>query len=239
MPFAPTDIAGCKLWLDASGLSAGALGTWTDGSSAGNTVSQATAGAKPTVVAGGLNGLPVVRFDGSDDTLSAAGFTGIAAGYSLFAVVVPQATPDAYDALVASDDCWVMLAVGGTGGWGLYTSGDQPASAVLSAGTAYLLEVVTGGTGANYYSSGVADGTASGPTNNSGISGFNVGSQGSIRFSQVDVGEIVVYDSALGTTDRQSVENYLLAKWFGVGGGGSSAGADAMHHYLRNVARAG
>src|SRR5690606_29647932 len=57
---------GLILWLDAEDYSSG---TWPDKSGTGNTVSQNTSGNQPTLVTNGLNGNPVVRFDGTDDYL--------------------------------------------------------------------------------------------------------------------------------------------------------------------------
>ncbi|MEM7537240.1 MAG: VCBS repeat-containing protein, partial [Chloroflexota bacterium] len=61
-----------QLWLKAdagvteSGVS---VSVWADQSGNGKDASQATAGNQPTYVVGGVNGRPVVRFDGTDDYL--------------------------------------------------------------------------------------------------------------------------------------------------------------------------
>jgi hypothetical protein len=74
--FSPTDIAGLKLWLDASqitGLNDGdAVATWSDLSGLANDVTQATASRKPTYKTAILNGRAVVRFDGADDFMETA-----------------------------------------------------------------------------------------------------------------------------------------------------------------------
>ena len=78
--FAPSDIAGLQLWLDANDAStlftdaAGTtpagngdvVGHWADKSGNSNNVTQATTSKKPTLQNGILNGLPVVRFDADD-----------------------------------------------------------------------------------------------------------------------------------------------------------------------------
>jgi hypothetical protein len=69
----PASIANMVLWLDAGTLSLGDLDpvdTWFDGSGQGNDVYQDSASAYPTYVAAQINGQPVVRFDGVDDSLS-------------------------------------------------------------------------------------------------------------------------------------------------------------------------
>ena len=51
-----------KLWLDANHSSASS-GTWTDRSSSGNNATKN--GTSPSVVTGALNGLPVMRYNGT------------------------------------------------------------------------------------------------------------------------------------------------------------------------------
>lgn len=69
--FSPTDIAGLKLWLDASqivGLNDGdAVATWTDLSGNSNNATQATASKQPTYQTNEVNGKPAVQTDGVDD----------------------------------------------------------------------------------------------------------------------------------------------------------------------------
>src|SRR5687768_11145672 len=69
----PSDIAGLKLWLKADAITGLADGdpvtTWADSSGEGNDFTQGTAGNKPIYKTSILFGLPVVRFDGTDDVL--------------------------------------------------------------------------------------------------------------------------------------------------------------------------
>lgn len=55
IPFLPTQLAGCVLWLTPSSLvnSSGAVSQWTDLSGAGNNLTQGTAGKRPTYNASG------------------------------------------------------------------------------------------------------------------------------------------------------------------------------------------
>ena len=72
VPIPPNLVSGLVLWLDAGTLSVGDLDpvdTWMDGSGVGNDVFQDSASAYPTFVANQLNGHPVLRFDGVDDSL--------------------------------------------------------------------------------------------------------------------------------------------------------------------------
>jgi hypothetical protein len=71
-----TSIAETALWLDAADedaftIAGGAVTSWA--SRVGGALFESGVGAQqPTRVDGALNGLPVVRFDGADDSLSAA-----------------------------------------------------------------------------------------------------------------------------------------------------------------------
>lgn len=72
----PSAITGLQAWYKSdTGVTespAGVVSAWADQSGNGYTLSQATAGMRPTIVAGQLNGYPAVRFDGVDDGLQSA-----------------------------------------------------------------------------------------------------------------------------------------------------------------------
>ena len=71
--FQPNTIPNMRLWLDATRINQAnntAVATWADQSGNGYDATQGTSAARPTYIASGLNGLPVVRFDGTDDVMS-------------------------------------------------------------------------------------------------------------------------------------------------------------------------
>jgi hypothetical protein len=84
----PTDLEPAAWWkADALGLAnADPVATWTDSSGNANSLSQATAGKRPTYRTNVINSKPVVRFDGTDDFLSLLGLPVPAAHYTLLAV---------------------------------------------------------------------------------------------------------------------------------------------------------
>jgi hypothetical protein len=107
-PSATTSIAGLQAWYDASDASTlfdatsggslvaadGGVARWEDKSGNGRHATQSTSGSRPLRKTGIKNGLPVLRFDGSNDSMSipssAATFKflhGGSTGYSIFAVV--------------------------------------------------------------------------------------------------------------------------------------------------------
>ena len=100
---------GLGLWLRADeGVTVDAddkvLG-WVDGSGAPvpSDASQAVAGARPLLVADGLGGLPVIRFDGQDDVLNLPpGFSDLTGGLTVVAVARPSAV-NRWAAVVSMD----------------------------------------------------------------------------------------------------------------------------------------
>ena len=89
LPQSTIPTAGLHLWLRAdAGVDTlnGTVSRWHDQSGKGNDVIQANASRQPLLVAGTLNGKPVVRFDGLNDKL---GFTGTTpmTQFSLFVVI--------------------------------------------------------------------------------------------------------------------------------------------------------
>ena len=80
------------LWLNAAtitGLADGTnVATWSDGSGNGRNVS--AAGTPPTYRVNQMNGLPIVRFDGTDDELSTAGNFGLSGDPSFTVTLVAK-----------------------------------------------------------------------------------------------------------------------------------------------------
>lgn len=75
VPFVPTNIAGCQLWLDAADADTISIGTgvsqWDDKSGQGNNATQTLGANQPSYQLAVQNGLNVIRFDGSNDYLLA------------------------------------------------------------------------------------------------------------------------------------------------------------------------
>jgi hypothetical protein len=76
------------LWLDADDsptitITSGAVSQWDDKSGNGRNATQGTAAARPVVSSGGLGGLDVVVFDGTDDQM---GISSIPTGQSAYAI---------------------------------------------------------------------------------------------------------------------------------------------------------
>ena len=87
----PDKLDGLALWLDASDLStvikdsSNKVRNWSDKSGNGVSVSQSDSSKQPTFTATGLNNLPTLTFDGSNDYLTSSSLD-ITQPYSAFLV---------------------------------------------------------------------------------------------------------------------------------------------------------
>lgn len=212
--FDPSTISGLKAWYKADALVLNdndPVASWTDSSGSGNHATEAT--NKPLYKTGIVNSLPVVRFDGIDDRLR-SGFV-LADPHTVFTVGVWR------NAYSASDR--VMLD--GVNGWdgAFYRQSSTTVHLYVGAVDAGLI-VTTTPQSWHYYtaifngasSSLRVDGGTPG-TGNPGTAspgGIHMARQGGgTEYSAVDVAEILIYNSALGATDRSNVESYLAAKY--------------------------
>lgn len=241
--FVPTDISGLKFWVKADqigGLSDGdPVSTWSDQSGVSNDVT-ASSTARPLYKIGIQNGKPILRFDGSNDAMAKASFSGIdgLSGMTIFIVVkqTSLATNNIYlskwnyntqgsfawqTGSVTNTEmtAYVANAVNDVGG-----NNTSSTDAGLTANF-FLLEMVydgSQGTAANrvkFYKNTTAltmSMTGTLPTAlTTSTADFVLGSfTGSLtRYFTGDMGEVLVYNSTLSGTDRAKVEAYLNSRW--------------------------
>jgi hypothetical protein len=212
VPFSPTDITGCELWCAAyklTGLADGdPVSTFTDQSGTGDAAS--TGSNRPTYKTGIVNGLPVCRFDGSDDRFTMG--NRVLSDFSAFFVV--KSTGDG--ALLGGGSFFPQLRYGETANELSTEDGsNHPFSSTL--GTAqgnwsYVAFLRSSGT-VTFYQGGTSYGTGT----LSGSQTFNLIGAFIATSNALsgDLAEVILYNSALGTTDRQSVESYLNSTYFG------------------------
>jgi hypothetical protein len=243
----PPVATGLRLWFDASqipGLSDGnAVIQWNDASGNSNHAAQGTVGSRPTYRTNVVNGKPVVRFDGGDElaitNADAAALTNNQDGLTIFTVASLSAADGAVrDLIFFSTNTaagTTRLKMGQRSGPVWAVSGRR-----LDADT---LQHVTGSTAttgfqqltaavnwsssdATLYHNGVSVGSSTsfqtdGLSQAANSLGVAVGNASTLsEYWQGDIAEILVYDSVLSTSDRQSVEAYLNAK-YGLGASGS------------------
>ena len=103
---------GLKLWLRAdSGITAdqnGNISCWADQSGLANDACQSSMGNQPVLTANALGGLPVVHFDGQDDSLNLPNFASAFTEGEVFVVLKSGAHSDANTLWMMGDDyIWV------------------------------------------------------------------------------------------------------------------------------------
>jgi hypothetical protein len=194
-----------------SALSDGASVTsWPDSSGNSHAAANGNSSQQPIYKTAIQNGKAVVRFDGTNDILSTGAFTLNRPTHIFIVCVWRTSTADstAIDG-VAAAQC--LIRQQGTRTINLFAGADLngPASvtdvwrqyAILSNSTTSEIRVdggsATTGNAGTQNAGGIVMGARSGPS-----------SPGA-----VDIGEVIVFSSALNTTDRQNVEGYLRARW--------------------------
>ena len=229
-------------WFKAdaiTGLANGAtVAIWGDASGNGNDVTETTPGQQPTYVAGALNGLPVVRFNGANSNYLAFNrpvrddFTilcvyrsskGIGTGTAFFqgAGLVNGEMPGTVN------DFGVSL---NTNGFLLAGTGN-PDTTVVSSGSSYANGQPhlftfrrTRATGAlALYADGAQAGSATGGTQSLTSPGRLVlGAQQTLLFFLTgDIAEVKIFNSPLSSSDRAAEESALMCKYGIAGGGGT------------------
>ena len=206
----PSDLAGLVFWVKAdaiTGLSDGdPISTWTDLSGAGHNVTAAGA-QRPTYKTAILNGLPVARFNGSNNLRSAA-----------FAHSQPYTVFAAGNETGAGLSYFVDDLVGGghiVGGLNATTFGVNAGAWITPTVSNMANSAVMGGVFNGASSTASYQGTATagnaGANNASGVSLGNSG--GSSAPITGDMAEAMMYSAALSDANRQKLEGYLAWKW--------------------------
>ena len=226
--FERADIPSALLyWLNAGvGVveSGGAVSAWNDQTSRANNFTQATAAKQPQFVTGVLNGQPIVRFDG--DMTGAGGNPAVA----------PNADEVILAASTSPQTVFIVNTlgtgnVGLAGIWGL-NNGDQGVRRASSTAWQHpgnTADFTNPGGSAMYVNGQAFAGNATAPEGVPHIltaarasaltwaatslgDYFQVGTV-SPRPYKGDIAEVITYDRALNSAERQIVENYLSAKY--------------------------
>jgi hypothetical protein len=229
--FLPTEISNLTLWLDAADVttfsfsSGSNISQWRDKSGGSN---HATPVGIPILSnAGTLTS--AVHFGGS------AAFTGNASntGTTLTTFAVFRSTTLA--TTVGSDMRIISLAASGQNDFDSITrviamnfqSGTYPNAlttyrtnfvsytSTLASNTSYFGTTLYNGTNGFVFSNGVQGTTVAGSSGNFNYSLYGIGRQAgtSQEFFRGFIAEILIYNTALSTTQRETVEGYLAWKW--------------------------
>ena len=220
--FSPSNIAGLYTWFDAtkiSGLSDGALVTqWNDESGTAKHGVQADSTKQPTYKVAGINSKASIEFIGGKLLDVTNGLpSGAGSSFTILSVQISTDTTgyrNIYSANANLTGSKAFLTYNGKPSIFTGTGSLQSATNVPS-GTFVMSATHDGSTNAqNLYTNGsnVITGTATEDSlvADAQIGGFNKETTNNWKGQ---IGEIIVYNSALSDADRKQVEQYLADKW--------------------------
>lgn len=255
VPSVPPKFSGLQIWLDAADTATlydsttggslvaadGGVARWEDKSGNDNHATQGTGGSQPLRKESVINGLDVMRFDGTDDFLAADGLTSaisdLSGSLTFFAVVSRDSTGrtdqiftlfgPAEGSDVNSDGLQFYYSNAEllTAQSRQYDGGFTDKLCQSDATTAAPALLTFRGLSSSSWRVNGTDITASGTTTDltfaSGVS-LSLATVGARRrgdtpdvaqYFDGDVCELIIYNTALSDTDRDEVESYLTAKW--------------------------
>ncbi len=233
------DIDGLALWLettmpksfdDLSADDGKAIATWYDLSANKNNAVNAVTGSAPTYTANVINGLPVVRFNGSSNFLTFDGSPLVSSNYTIFAVTTRRSDKDNNAILggteVGCNYCNLRIGYFINGSprfrFAHYNDGTSATDYIdtdISAYVSSIFEVSTmsfdSSSGKIYYKNGATIAsvtTAAAKTVLASWGGSAVGRSEAFYFNG-DIAEIIIFTKSLSFTERKDVEQYLGKKW--------------------------
>ena len=201
---------GMALWVKAdAGVTvdeSGIVSAWADQSDKQNHLVQTTTTQRPVRVDDGLNGLPVLHFDGTSDFLKFT--TRLTAIRTVFWVAKDSATTSSTPYLLGDVASGTTQFAGGTGAPGSIWSAS--ASASVTGGQTFLNGVAVNGM------------TTPRPQSMSVISLVTTGNVASDAFGTYrgagnfwwgDLAEMIIYERAVTDSERTQIEAYLAQKY--------------------------
>ncbi len=219
--FNPTSISGLQLWLDSSDSgtlfqdSAGVIpaindgdpvGYWKDKSGNNRNFTQSTAANRPALKTNIQNSKNIIRFDGVNDFIQPSGYALGPQPVTVFTVFKTNGT--GYHNIYDTSGSNPMMWIDGSGRIEFDITG-YTSSSVVNIAT--LVSYVNASSGGIIAINGV---TATSPYNvalsSSATTFFN---RGGGQTYKGDFYEMLIYNSALSTAQRQQVETYLNQKW--------------------------
>ncbi len=223
-PWTPAELT-TAAWYDASDATTitttgGAVSEWADKSGNNRHASQGTPANQPAYIAEGLNGRPVVQFDGSNDFFSVDLNFLAGVSHSAFIVTKPTHFSNIYGAATANQGA-NSLHVGFNGAnyrmnyWG---NNYTPArSANFLAGSANVMNYAwRTGVGKEIFANGRSEGSNTDAGNIGTMAGGGrIGhtTTGSHSAFGGDIAEIIMLTGAVDASTRQTIEGYLAHKW--------------------------
>lgn len=230
--FDPSTITGLQAWWDASDAStitesSGSVSQVDDKSGNSNHLTQSTGSSQPSLVSAAQNGLSVLRFDGFNDYLSHNVIASDPTELTLICVV-KSINGDAGNIWSHRDQASEVLQLNYSGNpdqlrftmrpnasfqQHIYVNAQLNTFATFGFvfnKTSSRYFVFTNKTKGSVATNDFSNETFTSTLNTLGASYYNGSYSGNF---QGDICEVVIYNTALSDTDREAVEDYLIAKW--------------------------
>jgi hypothetical protein len=227
--FSPRKITGCSHWFDATDsstitLSSGSLTQWNDKSGNGRNLTAVSGYANATVSSAFQNGLNVFNFFGNGLYRTALG--NVSYPLEVYIIVALKSLTTHVDVLGMGDTATdnfnsLTFSESAARRWhnGSSFGNRQTISTTDETSLSFLLiqwSIANGNYLLRRNGTQLIQASQTYSFNNSATAAFQIG----FRHTNIDaanfsgyIGEIVVFNNQLGTTDRQNVESYLAQKW--------------------------
>ena len=230
-PFQPVDITGCQLWLDSADNTALALSgsnvtTWYDKSGNGN---NGTATGTPVLTTNSINGRQSIYLADAPYFLGSVSITGtILTCFTVAITNVTMPNTRGRDQRLVSLENGKNVDYGRTDGTialfnqnttstiATYRVSGPLANNAITTGTPFLAVSQYDGTNAYLWYTGAAGTLASSASSGTfAITKYGIGNQANptTEYWNGYIGEVIIYNTALSTSQRQQVEAYLAWKW--------------------------
>jgi hypothetical protein len=222
--FQPTIFSGCSLWLDAADLrtiiqSAGNVTQWNDKSALSNNTN--TLSGTPQLLNKGLNGYPSIYFNGSsgfygpasNTTTTLTGFYvgTMSSGVGTVSRALSLGNAGQYDYNTTSN---INLLSANTPPNICWYRNNQYINYSISYSVPFIYCATFNGTTGSLYYNGSFQGS-NGSTGSFGYSIYGVGREtgSGTSYWLGNISEVILFNSALSTSQRQQIEGYLAWKW--------------------------
>lgn len=232
IPFAPSDLTGLVLWLDAAqGVTetGNQVSEWKDQSGNDNDAVQTTENDKPSFEAAGFNGVETIFFDASnteDMDIADANSLDLTGDFTAYCVCEPISFVDAtifhkntsvykWQLSVNASNGNQKVLTEGTGP--LITSMESTTNAITPA-TRVVLEVVHEIGGVTKFCRFTKSGVSMGDIFPTGANILTstlqmfVGSAGGSEYFDGDISQVLLFNRLLTVTERNEVGNYLAGR---------------------------
>jgi hypothetical protein len=215
----PKALSGLVLWADPSRLTltdGSAVTTFVDTSGNGNSFSQATTANKPILKTAGINGLPSINFDGTNDFMESPSFLDSSFGSAFTFATVIQPINTGNGRFFAFSSAYEFAPfVGGNYCTILYRSNAANAQSSTADVTSPTVVITTyDGINARIFLNGKIGAEIPSAVPLALTGSMRIGARDSLgdTFNGL-MGDVLIYKNALSSSDVQKLNAFLSAKY--------------------------